>query len=41
MFIPAPPEMIEAMLHQSGHRKDVDKEINQMTDEGKLKHYVN
>lgn len=35
-FIPAPPEMIEAMLTNKGHRKDMDKEVNQMNDEGKF-----
>ena len=34
MFIPAPPEMIEAMLSQKGHRKDVDKEVEKMNEEG-------
>jgi hypothetical protein len=33
-FIPAPPEMIEAMLRKSGTRKDIDKEYTQMNEEG-------
>ena len=36
MYIPAPPEMVEAMLSQKGHRKDVDKEVTQMNEEGTI-----
>ena len=35
MYIPAPPEMIERMLTKTGYHRDVDKEISQMTEEGK------
>lgn len=35
MYIPAPPEMVEAMMTNYGYRKDVDKEVKQMTEEGK------
>lgn len=38
MYIPAPPEMIEAMLSNKGYRKDVDKEVKDMTEEGKHIH---
>jgi hypothetical protein len=34
MYIPAPPEMIEAMLTNKGRRVDVDKEVKDMTEEG-------
>ena len=34
MVIEAPPEMIQAMLEHKGHRKDVDKELKDMTEEG-------
>lgn len=34
MYIPAPPEMLEAMMSMKGKRKDVDKEYKNMTEEG-------
>lgn len=34
MYIPAPPEMLEAMLTMKGRRRDVDKEFKDMTEEG-------
>ena len=35
MYIEAPPEMVEAMYQNRGYRKDIDKELAQMTEEGK------
>jgi hypothetical protein len=34
LYIPAPPEMVERMMIRTGYNKDVDKEFNQMTEEG-------
>lgn len=35
LFIPAPPEMVERMMVRTGYNRDVDKEFNEMTEEGK------
>ena len=36
MYIEAPPEMVEQMYIRTGYNRDVDKEFNTMTEEGKL-----
>ncbi|CDW89648.1 UNKNOWN [Stylonychia lemnae] len=35
MYIEAPPEMVEQMYKKTGYHRDVDKEVNQMTEEEK------
>lgn len=35
MYIEAPPEMVEQMYIRTGYNRDVDKDFNTMTEEGK------
>lgn len=38
LYIPAPPEMVERMHVKTGYHRDVDKDIKDMTEEGKYIH---